>query len=254
MTLISVGASPITFTDSPLHDHDCYEVIVNTVGEGTARIGSEMYPFSPGTIHIIPPNIIHKKNSEKGFRDIYFHTDSLSVNDIAGNLGKYSRSPVILPDDACHTVEKLVSILLERWLRNGYDEITFSIYSVIMRQIEEWMNSAIQDIVVDEIIHIIANSYSDPDFMVTNALAQSGYCTDHIRRRFRDSVGKTPNEYLQSIRIQHAKELLGQKRSLNLPINEVAWLCGFHDAAYFCRCFRRDTGMTPSAYMKKHSS
>ena len=63
MPLLLVGASPVSFTDFASHSHDCYEVILNTEGTGTAVIGGAEYPFSPGTIHIIPPNTPHSKRS-----------------------------------------------------------------------------------------------------------------------------------------------------------------------------------------------
>lgn len=61
-----------------LHTHNCYEIILNTEGEGIATIGNQEYPFTPGSIHVIPPNVPHAKRSAKEFRDLYLHTDSLS--------------------------------------------------------------------------------------------------------------------------------------------------------------------------------
>lgn len=33
-----------------------------------------------------------------------------------------------------------------------------------------------------------------------------------------------------------------------LSINEVAFVCGFHDALYFRRAFKKRFGLTPSEY------
>lgn len=70
MAPLLVGSSPSQLTDHELHSHDCYEIIVNTEGEGVAEIGGREYPFSPGSIHVIPPETPHRKTSPEGFRDI----------------------------------------------------------------------------------------------------------------------------------------------------------------------------------------
>jgi len=38
------------------------------------------------------------------------------------------------------------------------------------------------------------------------------------------------------------------------PVREVALLSGYYDPDYFCRLFRAQTGMTPTAYQKKHTA
>ena len=55
MALLHVGSSPVVYTDYALHDHNCYEIIMNVEGTGIAEIAGREIPFSPGTIHVIPP-------------------------------------------------------------------------------------------------------------------------------------------------------------------------------------------------------
>ena len=81
MALLLVGASPNRLRDHELHSHDCYEIIVNTEGEGTAEIGGREYPFSPGSVHVIPPKTPHRKAAPGGFQDIYLRTDTLMRTD-----------------------------------------------------------------------------------------------------------------------------------------------------------------------------
>ena len=251
MALLLVGASPGKLTECSMHRHACYEIIMNTEGEGVAEIGGGEYPFTPGTIHIVPPGMPHRKRSTGGFRDLYFHTDTLQHGPSSARSSFEPQAPILLADDDCHTMEKILSVLLERYLlHQKTDEITEALYGVTLQLIEEWTRDTPPAPVIQQLMHTITVSYSDPDFRIAEALTATGYNKDHIRRQFHAFTGMTPNEYLTDIRIQYAKRLLRQKNQLRLPVSEIAWMCGFYDAAYFCRLFRKHVGVSPSEYSK----
>ena len=62
-----------------------------------------------------------------------------------------------------------------------------------------------------------------------------------FRRTFTEVCGVSPIEYLLRIRMKRASELLTQS---SLTVAEVAVACGFKDTEYFCRTFKKRTGMT----------
>ncbi|HWK53029.1 MAG TPA: helix-turn-helix domain-containing protein [Hyphomicrobiales bacterium] len=66
-----------------------------------------------------------------------------------------------------------------------------------------------------------------------------------LTRRFRHATGRTPVQYLQSIRLDKAKELL---QSSNLTVAEIAFGVGYPDTSYFSALFRKTMKMTPKAY------
>lgn len=66
-----------------------------------------------------------------------------------------------------------------------------------------------------------------------------------LNRRFRTAVGRAPLEYLQEVRLNNARDLLKQT---NLTIAEIAALCGYQDAAFFTRLFRKHFQSSPRAY------
>lgn len=60
-------------------------------------------------------------------------------------------------------------------------------------------------------------------------------------------LGHTPNSFIQNTRINYAAQML--KKSKEAPnISDIAYKCGFADPKYFSRCFKKSTGLTPSAY------
>jgi AraC-like DNA-binding protein len=82
-------------------------------------------------------------------------------------------------------------------------------------------------------------------------LASLGFSYPHLCRRFREKFGVTPVEYKTARRLEYAKALLSNRK---LPVAEVAEAAGFRDQGYFTRRFRRQNGMTPSAFRREHSS
>lgn len=63
-------------------------------------------------------------------------------------------------------------------------------------------------------------------------------------RAFVRAKGITPYRYLEAVRINHARKLLGQEASLS----ETAFLAGFSDQSHFSNFFMRLIGLTPGQY------
>ena len=72
-----------------------------------------------------------------------------------------------------------------------------------------------------------------------------GMSVRSLNRRFKLATNTTPLQYLQELRISHAKDLL--KRS-NLIISEVADRVGYQDASYFTGLFKKLNSVTPNEY------
>ncbi|MGC3998006.1 MAG: AraC family transcriptional regulator [Anaeromyxobacter sp.] len=77
--------------------------------------------------------------------------------------------------------------------------------------------------------------------------ADLGCNPDYLGRVYRSTHGRTLTEAIHDRRIRHATRLLAEGRE---TIDEVARQCGFEDAGYFRRLFKRMQGMTPHAYRR----
>jgi len=64
-------------------------------------------------------------------------------------------------------------------------------------------------------------------------------------RRFKQYTGLTPSEYVASLRLQKAKQLLLET---TLPIKEIAYTCGFENEYYFSNFFKKHIGTSPSTF------
>ena len=64
-------------------------------------------------------------------------------------------------------------------------------------------------------------------------------------QRFTASFGMSPHRYVTEARIGRARKLL---KNSNLPIVQIATLCGFADQSHLTAAFRRIVGLTPARY------
>jgi transcriptional regulator GlxA family with amidase domain len=80
------------------------------------------------------------------------------------------------------------------------------------------------------------------------ALARhAGVSPRTFARRFRVETGTTPLQWLLAQRVLEARRLLEES---DLPIETLAWRCGFGSAASLRDHFRRATATTPTAYRR----
>ncbi|MDM7860748.1 helix-turn-helix domain-containing protein [Alteromonas sp. ASW11-36] len=66
-------------------------------------------------------------------------------------------------------------------------------------------------------------------------------------RRFKRATGQTPQQYLQFLRVEEAKRLLGYD---DMPISQIVNEIGYEDVSSFTRLFKRLTGFSPGYYRK----
>ena len=98
------------------------------------------------------------------------------------------------------------------------------------------------------VIHYLQEHYTEK--ISIDALAsQLGINKFSFSKKFNKTFGQSIPEYINTIRINHAKELLG---SGNFSVIEIANMLGFFDNAHFCKTFKSTTGMSPADYRKKN--
>lgn len=73
----------------------------------------------------------------------------------------------------------------------------------------------------------------------------AGLSEFHFARMFKASTGEPPHRFVQRHRVEKAKRLMNET---DMELSEIALACGFVTQSHFSACFRKRTGLTPSAY------
>lgn len=110
----------------------------------------------------------------------------------------------------------------------------------------------------NDISHVYVNSamqyikmhYNEPLSLesVANAINLSA---SYLSALFSKVLGTTFINYVQSIRIEIAKELL---RSTTLKVYEIAYQIGYDDEKYFSQVFRKAEGISPSQFRSQSTA
>lgn len=66
--------------------------------------------------------------------------------------------------------------------------------------------------------------------------------------KIKSIVGMSPSDFLRHVRLQRAEELISKSQ---MTFSQIAYSVGFSDPKYFTKCFKKETGMTPSEYRQK---
>ena len=96
-------------------------------------------------------------------------------------------------------------------------------------------------------VDFIDEHYMDEDISLNTAANVANVSSNHFSALFSQNMGQTFIEYLTTLRMNKAKELL---RCTGMRSSEVAGEVGYKDAHYFSYLFKKTQGMTPSEYRK----
>ena len=105
----------------------------------------------------------------------------------------------------------------------------------------------VEDAVIAKCQVWAAENY-DNEAPVGRMVERSGLTERTFKRRFAKATGLSPMEYIHTLRLEEAKQML---EAGDLPVEAVASEVGYEDASFFGRLFRRKVGLTPAQYRKR---
>lgn len=108
--------------------------------------------------------------------------------------------------------------------------------------------SSLDEKLIEKALKIVEANLAEPDFSVENLSHELGMSRVHLYKKLLSITGKTPIEFIRTIRLQHAAQLLEKSQ---LTVAEIAYKVGFNNPKYFARYFRDQYDMLPSAYANK---
>ncbi|MCP8883130.1 GlxA family transcriptional regulator [Devosia sp. XJ19-1] len=94
-------------------------------------------------------------------------------------------------------------------------------------------------------------AHSGEEINVSALAGRAGLEQRTFLRRFQKATGLKPTEYVQALRIGHAREKLEFSRD---SVERIAFNVGYKDPSAFRRVFQKVTGLSASAYRERFST
>jgi len=98
-------------------------------------------------------------------------------------------------------------------------------------------------------IEVVEKNIADPDLDIERFCSEIGVSRMQLYRKLNALTEMTVKEFVRSIRLKRAAQLLVQKK---MNISEVAYAVGFRDLSHFRKCFKQEFGMSATDYVEKH--
>ena len=244
-TILFVGELPKTF-DVRWHTHDQWELVYCTSGQGAFPFTSgAVIAYQTGEAVVIPPGVLHANSSAGGFTNIYITMAEPSFSQKqAFRVGDDDIQS--LKSAFCQARYYYVSDLQMREL------ILASLGDLIAGYLTVFQTNAAYSAPVEQIRTSITRNFSHPDYALNQMIHSMPFNYDYLRKLFKKEVGMSPLEYMTNLRMKNAEMLLSAMWANDYTVAEIAQMCGFEDALYFSRVFKKHFGCSPSCFGKRH--
>ncbi len=104
-----------------------------------------------------------------------------------------------------------------------------------------------EDAMLQKALGFIEKNLDNPSYSVEQLSKDMAMDRSNLYRKLSAAVGMTPSDFIRSVRLKHATQLLEK----GYRVSEVAGDVGFGTTSYFSKCFLEHYGVTPSQYKKK---
>ncbi|OKP78464.1 hypothetical protein A3842_14520 [Paenibacillus sp. P3E] len=246
-----VNANP---SETGLHKSDQHTLLIVIKGSGEVEAKGYLSALRPCDVLLLLPGTLwhlHVKEQQSleycSFTfDVYSENDQYTLQ--RGELEAGIYPPIPWPE----AVQRACTIC-SGWQEGEWErmESTIRFQELLLHLWRPVKNEIVKDHASAGAISQ-SKTYIDTHFghsLTREKLARmTGMSVAHYSRLFKKQVGQSPMEYLNTVRIQNAGDLLLRSE---ITLREAANRVGYQDEFYFSRKFKAATGIPPTVYVKK---
>lgn len=237
---------------SPLHWHNFIELELITSGVGEQNLNGRQYNLKKGCLSVMRFTDFHQVTPIEGLNLLNLMVDDSVLNEEI--LSKLSNPSAIFCE-----LDELEYIEFEYFFklckmendRPNPDKryLKQLIICIFLKLLKLTPHSSAQfheeQPIQTALLYMHMHFRESPTLSEVAKIAH--YNVSHFSSTFHKEMGTTYSDYLNSLKISYAKELL---ISTSLKISEVCYECGFSSHSNFLRLFKEKTGMSPIRFKK----
>lgn len=221
------------------HSHRGVELVWQAAGRCRHQIVDREWTTDCGWLLVIPPHTAHRQISlSRQPQTIYIS--------FLNNRDLFDPSLRIEFFGHDHLVGAWFSALFEIWnLRpSHYERICQGLLHALTARLSGTPEPAAPEQWLQQARFLLDNRFMTIR-SIEEVAEECGVSRNHFAVGFKRAFGQSPLEYLTRRRLNYAANLL---RSPYREIKQIARQCGFTDANYFARIFKKRFGCTPSDF------
>lgn len=235
----------------PNHFHDYYVIGYINTGQRTLSCKNKEYQITPNDIIVFNCGDNHECHQEHDdifdYYGLNISQDIMKelVKDITGKDYLPIFSPTVIKDqELLYYLKKLHQCIIEGSKEFEKEETLIIMCSLLIKKYSQTIEQDLQyNNEIESICKYIDDHYNE-NISLNDICHENGLSKSSLLRIFSRVKGITPYRYLQTVRINKAKELLEKGESQS----DVALKTGFNDQSHFCKFFIMFTGVTPKMY------
>ena len=236
----------------PNHFHEHYVLGLVEHGQRTLCCKKREYALQPGDILLFNPGDSHGCTQSDGGTFAYraFNIPQSTMLALAEELIDSLTLPrfaqnVLRDDTLADCLRSLHELVLQGRSDFQKEELLLYLFSALLDRCGQFpaydSSACAQE--VEAVCSFIQQHYAE-HLTLEQLCRCAGLSRSTLLRTFVQTKGVTPYRYLEAIRIQKARQLLGQ----GLSPAEAALRTGFADQSHFTKTFSRFIGLTPGLY------
>ncbi|MEU7524904.1 helix-turn-helix domain-containing protein [Saccharothrix sp. NPDC042600] len=240
------------------HRHTFHEIVYVTGGTGTHVVDLARWELRPPHLCVIAPGQVHHWDARDLSGHVVLFTDDFLLDHPGDRelLRRLSERPWLTLDGPTHArMGRLIAEMDEEYRAGarGVESVLRALLHVLvvrgarLPQTASAVPPARPGAVAEEFARLAAR----PDLGLWSVSAYAerigvtpGYLTEAVKA----ATGRTPSQLVREARAGEAKRLLART---DLTVRQIAGRVGFGDPAYFCRFFRRETGVSPGDFRRR---
>lgn len=223
-------------------------------GKGRFSVQNQEYALEEGTGFLIEPGelVFYEADGKEPWTYVWVGFSGSQAGEYVEKMGLSGKHPVFCsshPDElyACvrNMMEHNTSGVANDLRRNGELSVFLSLIAsdVSVRETDDKDKA---NSYVRKAIRFIQSNYCNP-IRVTDVADFVCVNRSYLYTLFESSIGMSPQKFLSAYRITKAAELL---QTTDIPVESIAFSCGYGDALVFTKAFKQMKGVSPSVYRK----
>lgn len=132
--------------------------------------------------------------------------------------------------------------------RDSFQKLALELLQEAVRMKQENLGALRHSHVITRAEEYVAKEYCDPNISLISVAKHVGLSSAHFSTIFSQTVGKTFINYLTSMRIEKAKELLAHT---DMKLSAIAMEIGYNEPNYFSHVFKKNEGISPKEYRSR---